>query len=151
MTSDTEDDAEEWLQDWLQVKAEESGIRILNDFGRHCLLFLNKLILATPSKNKPERRSLRPLNKNDETSTLFDYVYRTFELTSFDQLLRDQERLQKKVLQLDSLNEAAGQSNTFMKFFKAVSICQLYFDEIGTKFRVLIRSASLNLNYFTGH
>lgn len=33
VTSDTEDDAEEWLNDWLQVKADEAGIRIDNDFG----------------------------------------------------------------------------------------------------------------------
>lgn len=96
-----------------------------------------------PLKNKTERRSLRPLNKDDERD-MFDYVYRTFELTSFDQLLRDQEKLQKKVLQLDSLNETIGQSNTFMKFFKAVSVCQLCFDKIGTNFRVLICFANEN-------
>jgi hypothetical protein len=39
VTSDTEDDAEEWLQDWLQVKADNAGIRISNDFGRPCLHF----------------------------------------------------------------------------------------------------------------
>lgn len=77
------------------------------------------MFLAAPSKTRIERRSFRPLNR-DEKRDIFDYVYRTFELTSFDQLLREQERLNKKVLQLDALNEAIGQPNSFMKFFKAV-------------------------------
>lgn len=33
VTSDTEDSEEEWLDDWLQVKANEAGIRIGNDFS----------------------------------------------------------------------------------------------------------------------
>lgn len=32
VTSDTEDEAEEWLDDWLKVKANEAGIQIDNDF-----------------------------------------------------------------------------------------------------------------------
>ncbi|KAI6183887.1 Polyphosphoinositide phosphatase [Aphelenchoides bicaudatus] len=104
VTSDTEDSEEEWLDDWLQVKANEAGIRIGNDF-------------TLPDKNQSKRR--RSFKTNEPARCLFDYVYRTFELTSFDKLLRDEERLNKKSLQLDSLNEVPGQSNKFMKFFKA--------------------------------
>jgi hypothetical protein len=84
-----------------------------------------------PGKNQNRRRSFRAL-ANEPVRDQFDYVYKTFELTSFDQLLREQERLNKKTLQLDALNEITGQSNKFMKFFKTVSfshkmdaLCQL--------------------------
>lgn len=33
VTSDTEDESEEWLKDWLQVKADDAGIRIDDNFG----------------------------------------------------------------------------------------------------------------------
>jgi|SRR4051794_7482421 hypothetical protein len=86
--------------------------------------YLNR-ILALPDKTRTKRRSFRT-QTNAPIRDLFDFVYKTFELTSFDQLLRDQERLNKKVLQLDALNEVGGQSNKFMKFFKSVSILQFF-------------------------
>lgn len=84
------------------------------------MIFSNFFIIsfdsAAPPKNKVERRTFRPLNKDGEHD-IFDYVYRTFELTSFDQLLREQEKLNKKVLQLNALNETLGQPNTFKRLF----------------------------------
>ncbi|KAI6194548.1 Polyphosphoinositide phosphatase [Aphelenchoides besseyi] len=103
VTSDTEDEAEEWLDDWLQVKADETKIRISNDY-------------AAPTDSSTHKRAG---HQDPADLDIFDVAHRTFQLTSFDLLLREQEKTSKRPLQLVSLNQTFGQQNTFMKLFKA--------------------------------
>ncbi|CAD5215603.1 unnamed protein product [Bursaphelenchus xylophilus] len=99
VTSDTEDESEEWLEDWLQNRASNAGLDV--NFG----------------KQEPHGESLT--NNKYSDRDLFDLVNRTFEMTSFDQLLKDQSLLTKKSLQLNSLNKTNNQSNNFLRIFKS--------------------------------
>ncbi|CAD5211246.1 unnamed protein product [Bursaphelenchus okinawaensis] len=95
VTSDTEDEAEEWLEDWLQARAANAGLDIR--FGHQ------------PSSSAQAKHVAQDL---------FDLVHRTFEMSSFDQLLKDQAVIVKRSLQMNSLNKPTQQANNFMKIFK---------------------------------
>ena len=52
---------------------------------------------------------------------LYDIAHRTFELTSLDLLLREQERLGRRASALNSLNQSVSATSAFMKLFNRVS------------------------------
>ncbi|KAI1702722.1 hypothetical protein Ddc_16932 [Ditylenchus destructor] len=121
-SSDTEDESENdedldeeqrnsksSLKDWVIVKAEEANIRLNNDFTP----------LLSPTSYR--RRSNRSSSERESgwytcTNDAYSLANRTFELTSFEQILREYKN--SRVLAVDDLNQSL-QSSSFMKIFKS--------------------------------
>ncbi|KAI1697181.1 hypothetical protein DdX_18642 [Ditylenchus destructor] len=121
-SSDTEDESENdedldeeqrnsksSLKDWMIVKAEAANIRLNNDFTP----------LLSPTSYR--RRSNRNSSERENgwytcTNDAYSLANRTFELTSFEQILREYKN--SRVLAVDDLNQCL-QSSSFMKIFKS--------------------------------
>jgi hypothetical protein len=122
VSSDNEE--EDWLKDeefhdWVMVKAREGqDIRLDNNWGRFLTFMDGRLwILLVEIAELSESQKIENDNANSD-SEMFDLAYRTFELTSLEQLHRQMQQMQiRRPVALDALVQG-HQGSTFMWMFK---------------------------------
>lgn len=72
----------------------------------------------SPAPTMPRKKSVSIV---PEPEDLYNLAHRTFELTSFDQLLKEASQSQtKKIVSINDVNQSAFQSTSFMKLWKTV-------------------------------
>uniref|UniRef100_A0A915EQQ7 Uncharacterized protein n=1 Tax=Ditylenchus dipsaci TaxID=166011 RepID=A0A915EQQ7_9BILA len=113
------DDVEISLKEWVIVKAEEANIRLSNNFVPQIssLSQQRKSIRVSCDRESVDSGRTNSQHSAEAPIDIFSVVNRTFELTSFDALLKEARAC--KVITLDGLNQSLFQTTSFMKMFKS--------------------------------
>lgn len=75
-----------------------------------------RFLEETPSHILPRKKSSSAIAEPED---LYVIAHRTFELTSFDQLLKEAVQ-NKRIVTINDVNQTAFQSTSFMKLWKTV-------------------------------